>query len=535
MLGALLRLAVFLGCSLGLQPEARAATLDVTSYGACSGCASSTNRTGVAAAIAAATAGDTIYFPDGTYTFDVASLRAILANKALTFHGQSKTGTILRIDVSLTGGVGTFWRIFEVTASNVTIENMTLDGQKPGSGGFTPYDPNVEHHAGLFVGPSITDFTFQDVVISNFEGDCLQIYSGVVRPTVARVDFRYCQRSGMSYTPTNPALPVQDGIVHDCTFVGVSNQPIDNEHGPVIGAEIYNNNIGLGLNDYNLTISGYTDGLGDSNRSKNYHVHHNTFAGGIFVIRAEDALIENNTFNNTSTKPCVEISRSAKGIVVQNNTCIMSQSTTASVAAFAAIGTTENRSCTTDADCDQSAGSTCVGATSCTPVYAYPTDITFHQNVVQITGRADSFGVRAEAVDTLTVTQNDFLGFGTTAAAFAAVYLRSTICARTPVLAVVKQNRIRNFGQRGVSMQGNLACGQARWQRLEVIGNWLGNTATGGPQTQGVVLDDNTNVLQQAVVRDNTKGCGTTTLVSFGTAKGIDYSASPFTLTQACP
>src|SRR5689334_3491771 len=143
------------------------ATIDVTTYGVTTAASGSTNRANFATCYAAAAAGDTLYFPPGTYTFDVSGLaggRAMLLSKSITILGVANpqlTGTsgsgtpktTIIADPSITGGVATNWRLFEITASNVTIRDIGLSGNKPGAGAFTDYDPNVEHHCGIFAGP----------------------------------------------------------------------------------------------------------------------------------------------------------------------------------------------------------------------------------------------------------------------------------------------------------------------------------------------------------------------------------------------
>lgn len=470
------------------------ATIDVTTYGVSPAASSTTNRTSFASAMAAAVAGDELYIPDGTYTFNVASLRSILVSKAVTVRGQSKAGTILQIDASLVGQTGSFWRIFEVTAGGATIRDLTIEGRKPNSNTVTIYDEFVEHHSGIFVGPSISGFTLSNVAVRNFEGDGLQIYSAVANPIVEDCDFDYCQRSGMSFTPSLPTLPVTNAIVRRNTYTGMTGQPIDNEHGPVLGCEIYENTFNYSNNNYSLTISGYDDTIGAANRSKNYDVHHNWFGGAVFVIRCESITIRQNTWVNQTTKPCVDISRSAYNILIEDNDMTNVQTTTSSVSVVNAIGTTEPG-----------------------PVYAFPTQILVSNNRITATGHASSFGVRCEGCHSVVVSGNTITGPGLTAIGFAGVYLRSNIVARDFVSAVVSGNNIRNWGQRGISIVGNST---AEMLYAEIVSNKIGNIDGATAMNQGMSLDDGTGVLQSALIVENTFGAGiTNAIVNVGTAE----------------
>ncbi len=118
------KLSGYLFCLLafaGLGPcRALAKTVDVTAYGAV-GDGSTDNTTAIQSAINAAAAGDTVYFPGGTY--NVSATISLLSN--LTYAGEF-AGTVRSI-INQTAA-NHFTLELQSTASNITLNGITLQG-----------------------------------------------------------------------------------------------------------------------------------------------------------------------------------------------------------------------------------------------------------------------------------------------------------------------------------------------------------------------------------------------------------------------
>ncbi|MFD0672790.1 fibronectin type III domain-containing protein [Cohnella sp. GCM10027633] len=99
-------------------PAASAATVNVTSYGA-NGGDSTDDTTAINNAITAAAAGDTVYFPSGTYLIS----GSLIAKSSVKLIGQSKTTSIIKYVGSTDNNM-----INLSNKSNVEIAQLTLDG-----------------------------------------------------------------------------------------------------------------------------------------------------------------------------------------------------------------------------------------------------------------------------------------------------------------------------------------------------------------------------------------------------------------------
>lgn len=80
-----------------------------------------------------------------------------------------------------------------------------------------------------------------------------------------------------------------------------------------------------------------------------------------------------------------------------------------------------------------------------------------------------TFAVRAEGGVSLEISDNDMIGPGR-ASPGAGIYLRATIPTRPLAYAVIRRNRIRNFGSVAVMVQGN---GAAQLSVLDLSDNIL--------------------------------------------------------------
>jgi parallel beta-helix repeat protein len=109
--------------SLLLAPLASAATLNVTTYGATGG-DSSDDVTAINAAINAATTGDTVYFPNGTYYISA----SIVAKSGVALVGQARDTAIIKFS-----GATAAPMINLSNKSFVEVAQLTLDGNNNAS------------------------------------------------------------------------------------------------------------------------------------------------------------------------------------------------------------------------------------------------------------------------------------------------------------------------------------------------------------------------------------------------------------------
>ncbi len=132
------------------------ATIDVTSapYNATPGNAADDDAVAINAAIAAASAGDEVYIPDGIYNID----SRIEAASGVSIRGQSETGTIIRAGYSVTGQKTL---IVPAGDADITISSMTLDSDGAEA-------PRFAMEIGLNSGSLTERIHVRDVTIDTF-------------------------------------------------------------------------------------------------------------------------------------------------------------------------------------------------------------------------------------------------------------------------------------------------------------------------------------------------------------------------------
>ncbi|WP_219834830.1 NPCBM/NEW2 domain-containing protein [Paenibacillus sp. R14(2021)] len=118
--GSFLSLALVLTASpwTGAKASAAGTTLSVTAYGA-NGSDNASDQAGIQAAIDAASAGDTVLLPKGTYYLG----GTVKGKTGVTIKGENRDSTIVKYTDSSDTYMFYFYNI-----SNAAIKNMTLDG-----------------------------------------------------------------------------------------------------------------------------------------------------------------------------------------------------------------------------------------------------------------------------------------------------------------------------------------------------------------------------------------------------------------------
>lgn len=477
------------------RAAATSSVISVADFGAV-GDGIADDRAAIQAAITAAAPGDVVYFPAGIYSASqsVSGPWSILVNKSITLRGASRDSATLMLDKIEAASVDTS-HLLVIRASGVVVEHLALDGNKPGKGAFTGYDPLLEHHHGIQT-QDAAGVIVRDVYVHDFTGDGIQLYLNTDAFTITDSTIRWCQRDGISLA----AELVEGATIARVTIDGCAGQCIDNEHGPANDVEISESTLAPGPND-NFTIG--MSGEDMANPSYRWNIHDNVINGAIFGVWTQNVTIERNTGVSQSQHAIIELSRSASHWVVRNNNWRMAQTTLAGLAAVYLGGT--------------------VGSGS--------EDILIEGNTFKI-DHPSTFGVRADGAVSVTVRGNDFIGAGVAAPGFYGVRIRATVEARDFASAVIEGNRIRDFGQKGVQLSGS---GAAKILDVRIRGNAFSNTSPIGPSMMTAIsLDDGTGAAKSVTVENNVRGCGVATEVA-NIPLGVALQASPLALAQGCP
>ncbi len=352
-------------------------------------------------------------------------------------------------------------RLLHVSGAGVTISGLTLDGSKA-------VQTVDEHRAGVFA-TGAPDLVLRNVKAQNFTGDGFYIYNGSNNATVENVIGIDNNRNGITFGGGTTG-----GSVTGSTFSGNAAQQLDSEPGlgtAVNGLTVTGSTFD-GSNDYAVTMSGSSD-----TQSTGWTVKNNVINGGVFAVWLDNSEISGNRGTNSSTKPCYTVYRRSADITVSGNDCVQTQTSKDSVAGVLVQGT---------------------GPAN------MPTNITVATNRIQVTGRATSFGVRAEGATSVSITGNTLIGPGQAAAGYAGVYVRSTIVGSPLKSAIVDGNNIWSWSDSAFRLEGNTTpTGSAVVHTLEFNDNVLGDTSSPLVQLHAVTIDANAVPVRQTRTRNS--------------------------------
>lgn len=548
---------------------AGAATISILDYGACSGCGSTANRLAIQAAIDAAASGDTLYIPNGTYTFNQAGANfyGLRISKPLTVLGESRDGATLAVDAAEADDADSLFGIYIDNTQDVTFRNVGLDGNKPDKDTVTFYVGAVEQHPGLFF-DTIDNITIDNVYIRNFTGDGMKFYDGCTDILVTSSLFQYNQRNGLTLSPNIPT-PIDRVRITANTFQFNTVQPIDNEHGPVLNAEIDNNTMTSALGDYVVAMGGLDEQADPAANwySDTWDVHHNTLNGGVTVVMGRNFLLRDNVIYNPTTKPNAEIRLSSENVTIQDNDMIMLNPVDPSNAPVMIAGSVSAAQAWTPSTAiainqyrandgrvyrtiiagttDVAGGPTGTGAdiVDGTVHWAYVRDGVVAQDLRSVNtvvrrnriyvDHDQAFGVRVEGFVSATIEDNEIFN---TVTGFqlnnSGISIRSTSIYLPVESAVIRRNRIHDFGHKGVYVQGNST---ARFIYADISDNYVYNTPLGGAMTVGIDLDDGTKTLESVRIGGNIYGCGITSKMTDVPVSASVTSTSPFSVSSPCP
>lgn len=340
-------------------------------------------------------------------------------------------------------------RLLQVSGAGVTISDLTLDGSKA-------VQTVDEHRAGVFA-TGAPNLTLRNLKAQNFTGDGFYIYNGSNNVTVENAIGIDNDRNGITFGGGTTG-----GTVTGSTFSGNAAQQLDSE--PGLGAAVnkltVTNSRFDASNDYAVTMSG-----SGNTQSSGWTVKDNVINGGVLAVWLDNSEISGNRGTNSSTKPCYTVYRRSSDVTISGNDCVQTQTSRDSIPGVLVQGT---------------------GPAS------MPANVTVARNRIQVTGRATSFGVRAEGVASVSIVGNTLIGPGRAAAGHAGVYLRSTIVGSPLKSAIVDGNNIWNWSDSALRLAGNTTpSGSAVIQALEFNDNVLGDTSSPAVQLHAIKIDAN--------------------------------------------
>jgi hypothetical protein len=398
----------------------------------------SDDRAAIQSTLDAAVFGDEIWIPNGRYLVGKGSgAWCLRIPSGIALRGESRDGVVLVQAPQLPGSV----RLLEVDEPGVTIQSLTLDGDQARQ---TP----DEHRAGVF--SIAADTVVRDVTTRSFTGDGLYFYTGSDRFVVDRLISIGNNRNGMTIGGAS-----KGGRISRSTFVGSRAQQLDSEPGVTgvisdlsISGSTFD---GAGVStDYVLTISGGSP----TARAHDWVVSDNIINGGLHAVWTDRIRIQHNTGTNRTGRPNVSFYRTCRDNTIEENNFVS--------LAPNVLGTIN------------------VTATA----EGGPTGTVIRRNLL---ATGDAFAIRAEGGATsLEISDNDLIGPGV-ASHGAGIYLRATIPAEPFVYAVIRRNRIKNFGSVAVVVQGN---GLAALSILDLTDNVLEDSA--GTMLGAYALNDGT-------------------------------------------
>ncbi len=377
-------------------------------------------------------------------------------------HGAGRDKTVLQQAPGTPASV----RLLFVTGEDIVIEDLTLDGDK------REQAADQQRH-GMFA-QGTDHLVVRRVTARDFTGDGFYLYAGANHSTFSDVLATSNDRNGITLGGA------MDGtLLEHSKFIGNKGQQVDSEPGGknvVANTKIVDCDLdGAGVSsEYVLTCSG----TAANNHGHGWTVTGNRINGGVFVVWAEHVVISDNVGVNPTPKSSVTVYRSSTDVTITGNK--FKQTATGTVG-IAIVGTAASG----------------------------PQRVVVSNN--QIDTSEKSIGVQAEGAQTVVISDNVLRGAGRAARGAAGIVLRATNPAVDFERAVVKGNRISNFGARGIAIMGN---GTARLTSLEITGNTFEDSSAVPSMTEGISLDDGTGAARQISVIGNKYLGGVTTEIT---------------------
>jgi hypothetical protein len=414
--------------------------------------------------------GGDVFFPVGVYSLKNAGSNAFcikLANK-VRLVGESRASSIIKQDLVAPGV-----KLINIESDDCGLSNLTLDGNAESQS----IDQKNQRH-GIFV-VRANRLLVENVTSQNFTGDGFYIGTNVSQVTFSNVLATLNKRDGIALANNGN---ISDIKIINSTFINNAAQQIDSEpeksNVPNLSPQVNNVTISGCIidpgssNDYAVTCSGDGEGEGggreDKNRSHGWTITGNIIKGSVLVVWCDDVCITGNIIDNPTTKPCVDIQRTAKNIVVTGNRLRLSQTGTPGVTAVSIGGKKEET------------------------IFDVPSLVSIANNTI---GVIDSrcLAVLAQGADSVSIIGNQIDGgaIQVRATAFGSEVFRS---------AVIIGNTIANIRPANPNLSCAIACmgdkqpsAAGRFSIVDISHNVIINMTTGNPRPSreyGIFFDN---------------------------------------------
>lgn len=309
-------------------------------------------------------------------------------------------------------------RVLALIGAGATVADLELDGQRA-----LQADAG-EHRAGLVL-YNAESATVRGVVAHDFTGDGFYVYAAPDRTshdlTFANITARDNTRNGLTFGGGTAHVQVAGS-----TFTGNGGQQLDTESplGTVDDVTITSSLLDPrgASQQYALTISGAAPGQ----NSKDWTVQGNVINGGINVVYGERIAIRGNRGVNPTVSP-IRVYRTSRDVTIADNDFTATQATIPALGVVAVIGT---------------AGGP-------------PTGTRIVRNTLRVSAAIAGNGVHAEGAGDLEVADNLLIGPAVMSTIGGGVWLRATNSASPFTAAIVRRNRMVDWGLSGVQVWGN--------------------------------------------------------------------------------
>jgi hypothetical protein len=392
-------------------------------------------------------AGGLVTIPNGTYSISQhpGNFWCLTIPQGTILRGESRDGVVLQ----QAPGLGTSVQLIQVEAPDVTIESMTLDGNKSNQS----EDP---HRAGIFA-KGAPRVTFRNVTAFNFTGDGFYIYDGSDDATVYNCLATNNDRNGLTLGGRTTG-----GTFTNSQFTANVAEQFDSEGGSPINNVVITGCLfdGMGRsNDYVLTMTGHSS----DTQSSGWVVTHNTVNGPALILHSHDMIYADNVGVNPTDKSSLLVYRSNDRILISRN--VLSKTGAGKDQAIINIVGT---------GLGQSSG-----------------DVLVSKNVLSTTASVN--GVNAVCARDVIVVDNTITGSGITAGGEAGIFVRTTRVEEPVNSAIIQRNTVSGFGNYGVFLGGN---GEAKIMYVDISNNSFTNVPA-------MRLNDDTNAAQDVVQHSN--------------------------------
>lgn len=308
-------------------------------------------------------------------------------------------------------------RLIGVLDPDVVIEDLELDGQRA-------LQPDQDEHRAGVMALGAERLVIRRVVAHDFSGDGFVVHAAGQPSrdvTFERVVARGNTRNGLTFSGDT-----RRALISDSTFSGNGAQQLDSEapSGTVDDVTMRRSLLdGAGASgDYVLTISGSAP----DRLSRRWLIEGGTINGGVLVVWSDGVTIRGNRGVNPTAHP-VRIYRTSRDVVIDDNDLASTQTTTPELGVISVLGTEG-------------------GA---------PRGTRIIRNTLRAAGLGAAVGIYAAGAGDLEISDNALIGPGLPSGLGAGVVLRATSAGCAFDAAIIRRNRISDWGAVGVAVIGN--------------------------------------------------------------------------------